>query len=102
MVTWIVLLSIAALGAGYFTYGRFVAKTLDLDDSRQTPACRINDGKDYGPARGPASQVLLKRWNVKPRLGAHRKSDSLRPTAFRLQAVEMEERKRIRCESFVC
>jgi len=53
MVTWVVLLSIAVLGVGYLVYGRFVAKAMDLDDSRQTPACQINDGVDYVPAKGP-------------------------------------------------
>jgi len=53
MVTWVVLLSIAVLGAGYLVYGRFVVKAMDLDDSRQTPACQINDGVDYVPAKCP-------------------------------------------------
>ena len=56
MVTWVVLLSIAALGAGYLVYGRFVARQMDLDDTRPTPACKINDGVDYVPAK--ASMLL--------------------------------------------
>ena len=46
------------LGAGlifiiaYFTYGRFLAKTVfKLDDSKVTPACEIDDGQDYVPAK---------------------------------------------------
>lgn len=40
-LTWLVF--------GYFSYGRWVAKQFELDDSRETPANKVNDGKDYIP-----------------------------------------------------
>lgn len=39
------------LAAGYLTYGTFIARRYALDDARQTPATRINDGIDFVPAR---------------------------------------------------
>ena len=42
-LTWLVF--------GYFSYGKWVAKQFELDDSRETPANRVNDGKDYVPTR---------------------------------------------------
>jgi len=56
MITLIVLISIIVLGAGYFLYGRFTGRVMQLDDTRTTPACQINDGLDYVPAR--ASMLL--------------------------------------------
>lgn len=36
---------------GYLTYGKFLAnKVFQLDDSRETPACTMEDGVDYVPA----------------------------------------------------
>ncbi len=46
-----------ALGVGavfllaYWTYGRFLARHVGLSDDRKTPACEINDGVDYVPAK---------------------------------------------------
>ncbi|TAL29629.1 MAG: carbon starvation protein A [Spirochaetes bacterium] len=51
MVAIAVIISIAALALGYFTYGRFITKSFNLDDSKQTPSCAINDGVDYVPAK---------------------------------------------------
>ena len=51
MVTLVVLGSIAILLIAYLTYGRFLSRYLGLDDSRPTPACQINDGVDYVPAK---------------------------------------------------
>lgn len=45
----LLLLSLAALVAGYFLYGRRVARILGIDPARQTPANQINDGVDYVP-----------------------------------------------------
>ena len=56
MIATVMLVSIAVLAVGYFVYGRFIAKLFDLDDSRITPACEINDGVDYVPAS--ASMLL--------------------------------------------
>ena len=35
----------------YVTYGRFLARQMDLRNNYQTPAHEINDGLDYVPAR---------------------------------------------------
>ncbi|MGH7197274.1 MAG: carbon starvation CstA family protein [Candidatus Omnitrophota bacterium] len=35
----------------YFSYGRFLRSQLSLDDSRKTPACEVNDGVDFVPAK---------------------------------------------------
>lgn len=42
-LTWLVF--------GYFAYGRWIAKQFKLDDERETPANRINDGEDFVPTR---------------------------------------------------
>ncbi|MGX8794787.1 carbon starvation CstA family protein [Fusibacter sp. JL298sf-3] len=41
------ILSLVALVAGYFVYGKIVEKIFGADDSKVTPAKRINDGVDY-------------------------------------------------------
>jgi carbon starvation protein len=51
MIAIVVLISIAVLAAGYFTFGRAVARWLRLDDTRPTPACEMKDGVDYVPAK---------------------------------------------------
>ena len=53
MVTF--LLSILALLAGYFFYGRFVEKVFGPDPSRETPALAMADGVDY---------VAMPSWKV--------------------------------------
>jgi carbon starvation protein len=47
----LLLIVVALLGAGYFVYGRFVARLLGIDPSRPTPAHTKYDGVDYVPAR---------------------------------------------------
>ena len=53
------MLAIVALAAGalfvtgYILYGRLLARWLDLDRHRPTPACSLNDGLDYVPANAP-------------------------------------------------
>jgi len=42
----------AILAAAYVIYGRFLGRYMRLDDNNPTPACRINDGIDYVPAKG--------------------------------------------------
>jgi carbon starvation protein len=51
MIAYVVIISIAALAIAYRLYGRFLTRQLNIDDSNQTPACRINDGVDYVPAK---------------------------------------------------
>lgn len=36
---------------GYFAYGRWIAKQFQLNDDRETPANRINDGDDFIPTK---------------------------------------------------
>ncbi len=51
MIAFIVLISIAALAIGYVFYGRYLSKKLIVDDTQITPACEINDGNDFVPAK---------------------------------------------------
>jgi carbon starvation protein len=50
-IACIVLAVIAIFLLAYRFYGRFLSRQLGLDDSRSTPACRINDGVDYIPTK---------------------------------------------------
>lgn len=43
--------SIAALLLGYRFYGRFVARSIGVNQDRETPATKINDGVDYVPTK---------------------------------------------------
>lgn len=36
---------------GYFAYGRWIARQFRLDDARETPANKVNDGEDFVPTR---------------------------------------------------
>ncbi len=47
----LLVLSLTALVAGYFLYGRRVARILGVDPNQPTPATRINDGVDYVPTK---------------------------------------------------
>jgi carbon starvation protein len=42
---------VALLAVGYWLYGGFVSRQLDLDDGRPTPAETKNDGVDFVPTR---------------------------------------------------
>ncbi|MCM1522466.1 MAG: carbon starvation protein A [Muribaculaceae bacterium] len=53
MITFLICL--ALLVTAYFTYGRYLEKVAEVDDSRPTPAMRMADGVDYMP---------LPRWRV--------------------------------------
>ena len=55
MITFLVCLTI--LIVGYFTYGKFVERSVDLSDGTQTPAIRLEDGIDYVPM--PWHKVFL-------------------------------------------
>lgn len=47
---WLIIVSAAAFAVAYRFYGAFLAaKVAVLDDSRPTPAHRLNDGHDYHP-----------------------------------------------------
>lgn len=51
------LIALAVLIGGYFIYGAFVEKILDIDESRKTPAFTMQDGVDYIPM--PTWKVFL-------------------------------------------
>ena len=51
------LVSLVALVAGYFIYGRVVEKVFGVDSSRKTPAITKADGVDYIPM--PAWKVYM-------------------------------------------
>ena len=49
MLTLIAVVFIAWLVFGYFGYGRWIAKQFVLDDTRVSPANRLEDGQDFVP-----------------------------------------------------
>ncbi|CAN5224200.1 carbon starvation protein A [soil metagenome] len=51
MLTILALVFVAWLVFGYFAYGRWVARQFKLDDSRETPANKVNDDEDFVPTR---------------------------------------------------
>jgi carbon starvation protein len=51
MLALIAIVFLTWLVFGYFSYGKWVAKQFELDDARETPANRINDGEDFVPTR---------------------------------------------------
>ncbi|MBI4656921.1 MAG: carbon starvation protein A [Elusimicrobia bacterium] len=51
MISIIILVSIFALLLGYRFYGRFLARRMELSDANKTPACVVNDGVDFVPAK---------------------------------------------------
>jgi len=53
MICLIVLATMGIFIVAYLTYGRFIAKQMDLADNYRTPAHEVNDGLDYVPARAP-------------------------------------------------
>ena len=48
----IVLVAAVVLVCAYAGYGRWLAKTWGVDPNAQTPAVRLEDGKDYVPTNG--------------------------------------------------
>ena len=49
---WFVVAAVCIYSLGYRFYSGFIArKVLELDDSRVTPAVRINNGRDYVPTQ---------------------------------------------------
>jgi carbon starvation protein len=51
LIVYVVGISSIALLLGYLFYGRFLARFFKLDNTIVTPACQINDGVDYVPAK---------------------------------------------------
>ncbi|ELY67510.1 carbon starvation CstA family protein [Natrinema versiforme] len=55
-VIWIVALVLVLFSVAYVGYGRYLQQFVNLDDSRETPAHKYQDGQEYVPAKKP---VLL-------------------------------------------
>jgi carbon starvation protein len=55
-VIWLVVVVLALFSVGYFGYSRYLAQFVELDESRETPAHKYEDGQEYVPAKKP---VLL-------------------------------------------
>ena len=51
MISILVLIVMAIFLLAYIFYGRFLGKRIPLNDDFITPACSINDGVDYVPAK---------------------------------------------------
>ncbi len=51
MLALLIIAVIVIFSLAYLLYGKFLANRLKLDDTCPTPACAINDGIDYVPAK---------------------------------------------------
>jgi carbon starvation protein len=51
MLTFLALGFLIWLVAGYFAYGHWITRQFQLDDGRETPAVKVNDGEDFVPAK---------------------------------------------------
>jgi carbon starvation protein len=51
MIWHIIFIAIVFFVLGFRFYGRFLARKFQTDDSSPTPACQMNDGVDYVPAK---------------------------------------------------
>ncbi len=51
MLALLAIVFLVWLVFGYFAYGRWIAKQFRLDDERETPANKINDGDDFIPTK---------------------------------------------------
>lgn len=51
MISYIIISVVLIFALGYILYGRFLARRFQIEDSSPTPACQINDGVDYVPAK---------------------------------------------------
>ena len=55
-VIWLVAVVLVFFTAGYLGYSRYLARFVDLDEDRTTPAHKYEDGQEYVPSKKP---VLL-------------------------------------------
>ncbi|MEF8779763.1 MAG: carbon starvation CstA family protein [Haloferacaceae archaeon] len=53
---WIVALVLVTFSVAYLGYGRYLSQFVELDEERETPAHKYQDGQEYVPAKKP---VLL-------------------------------------------
>lgn len=51
MLTLLAIVFLFWLTFGYFSYGKWIAKQFKLDDTRETPANKVNDGEDFVPTK---------------------------------------------------
>ncbi|WP_227353065.1 carbon starvation CstA family protein [Haladaptatus salinisoli] len=50
-IIWLVLGVLVLFSVGYLGYSRYLARFVELDDSRDTPAHKYEDGQEYVPAK---------------------------------------------------
>ncbi|MDZ5810658.1 carbon starvation CstA family protein [Halorubrum sp. AD140] len=55
-VIWIIVAVLATFTVGYMGYSRYLSRFVELDDERETPAHKYEDGQEYVPSKKP---VLL-------------------------------------------
>ncbi|KAB1187185.1 MULTISPECIES: carbon starvation protein A [Haloferax] len=55
-VIWLVVTVLALFTVGYFGYSKYLSQFVELDEGRDTPAHKYEDGQEYVPAKKP---VLL-------------------------------------------
>lgn len=55
-IIWLVVAVLALFTVGYLGYSKYLSQFVDLDDSRETPAHKYEDGQEYVPSAKP---VLL-------------------------------------------
>ncbi|WP_459191588.1 carbon starvation CstA family protein [Halosimplex sp. J119] len=55
-VMWLAVVALVTFSVGYVGYSRYLARFVELDDERETPAHKYDDGQEYVPSKKP---VLL-------------------------------------------
>jgi len=55
-VIWLVIAVLILFSVGYLGYSKYLAQFVELDEARETPAHKYEDGQEYVPAKKP---VLL-------------------------------------------
>ncbi|MFB6309455.1 MAG: carbon starvation protein A [Haloarculaceae archaeon] len=55
-VMWMAIIALVTFSLGYLGYSRYLARFVDLDEERETPAHKYEDGQEYVPSKKP---VLL-------------------------------------------
>ncbi len=53
---WLVVFTLGTFSIGYFAYSKYLAQFVELDEERETPAHKYEDGQEYVPSKKP---VLL-------------------------------------------
>lgn len=59
---WIGLGAVGIFAAAHFTYARFIARWMNVDDARTTPAVLCNDGVDHVPT--PRGALFLQHFSA--------------------------------------